>query len=194
MRTSRLITLPATLLTLGFVLTASLASAQTGVGPWEPAMTVGIGTGVFGDGDGRHNDNNRFLSGTFEMPLSTATRVRIETGRMSLPIVEDAAATLGRADTASLRRLTISLAGLRHPGAGATTYFGVGLGLYQVTLGADTKPVYRHGLYYHGGIEFELSDQITVDTEVGMHLMRFQTLYPGASFPCEALVRLKLHM
>ena len=172
---------------------ATAAVAQDVIGPWAPHATVGIGGGISGDGNAFRDDGNRLLSGTFEVPISTGTRVRMETARTTAAVLASRALPAGPpTDMAHLSRLTLSVAALKAPGAGATTYFGVGFGIYQATYDRAPKSPYRLGTYLHGGVEIELFDQVTLDTEIGVHLLRGGRLYPTSTLPCEALVRLKL--
>ncbi|HTM05513.1 MAG TPA: hypothetical protein VL173_18515 [Vicinamibacterales bacterium] len=178
-----------------FTTIATAAVAQDAIGPWEPHATVGIGGGLSGDGDAFSDDGNRLLSGTFEVPISTGARFRVETARTTTPVLGSRVLpATPPTDLAHLSRLTISVAALKAPGAGATTYVGVGLGLYQATYNRAPKSPYRLGTYLHGGVEIELSDQVTLDAEIGLHLLRAGSLYPTSTLPCEALVRLKLAM
>jgi hypothetical protein len=151
--------------------TAATANAQTTyVGPWQPRPTIGVALGAFDEPFRQNNHTNLLLSGTFEFPFSDEARLRIEAGRstLRLPAVTDPA--LSRfAGNARISRLTVSIAGLKRPGD-ATGYGGIGIGLYRLTQGKAKTPI-TPGMYAHGGAELPVSDLITLDAEIGVHIV-----------------------
>ena len=169
------------------------ASAQTTyVGPWQPRPTIGIGLGAFGAIT--NNATAKLIrSGTLEVPVSDTARIRIETGQSLLPIVpESARDSKNPTDVAHIRRLTISIAGLKRPGAPATGYIGAGVAFQRATFDYAPKSGIRAGMYIHGGGEVTLSDDLVLDAELAFHGFKDDPWYQRKLITGEAVIRLKV--
>lgn len=170
----------------------SVAAQTTYVGPWQPRPTVGIGLGVFG-AITNNGSATMIRSGTLEVPLADKARIRVELGRSSLPIVPEGRTDISQpTDTAHIQRLTISVAGLRRPGAPVTGYLGAGVGFLRATFDYAPRSKVRADLYVHGGGEVMLSDTLTLDAEVGLHGFRDDPWYQRKLITGEAVLRLKM--
>ena len=174
-------------------LTTSNATAQTTyVGPWQPRPTIGIGLGVFGaithDGSG-----SLIQSGTLEIPVADKARIRLEVGRSTLPILpEGPKESTVRTDTAHIQRLTISVAGLKRPGAPVTGYLGAGVAFQRATFDVAPRSPVRADLYVHGGAEVMVSDNLTLDAELGFHGFKDDPWHLRNLITGEAVIRLKV--
>ena len=173
-------------------MTTAVASAQTTyVGPWQPRPTLGVGLGAFG-AITRNGTAALIRSGTVELPVADNARIRLEWSRSTLPIIpEGATDTSVRTDTAHLERLSLSIAGLKRPGAPATGYIGAGVMFQRATFDYAPKSRVRPGLYIHGGGEVMLSDNLTLDAELAMHGFEDDPWYQRKLITGEAVLRLK---
>jgi hypothetical protein len=172
--------------------TASATAQTTYVGPWQPRPTIGIGLGVFG-AITNNGSGNLIQSGTLEIPVADKARIRLEVGRSTLPILpEGPKETTVRTDTAHVQRLTISVAGLRRPGAPVTGYIGAGVAFQRATFDFARRSPVRAGLYVHGGAEVMVSDNLTLDAEFGFHGFRDDPWYQRNLITGEAVIRLKV--
>jgi len=149
------------------------AAAQTYVGPWQPKPTIGGAFGVFAS-SGQSNTGKRILSGTFEFPLSDRGRMRLEAGSGSFPIV--GATVPLTTETARLSRLTAGGAALIRPGAPVSPYVGASLGVYRMTTSQVPLSVRATGGHLYGGAEIMASDYVSVDLEIGVHLLETNVL------------------
>jgi hypothetical protein len=170
-----------------------VAAQTTFAGPWQPRPTLGVALGVSG-AITRNGEANSMVSGTLEIPFADNGRIRIEGARSRLPIVPaDAPDSRNPADVARIRRLTISVAALKRPGAPVTGYFGAGVGFYQTRFDYAPTPPVRAGVYVHGGAEI-LLDGFTIDAEVGLHGFRDHPWFPRRLVTGEAVIRLKMDL
>jgi hypothetical protein len=175
------------------VLTAAGASAQTTyVGPWQPKPSIGIGLGAFGAIT--NNGTAKLIrSGTLEVPVSDTARIRIEAGKSTLPIVPEGVPDSSHpTDNAHIQRLTISIAGLKHPGAPATGYIGAGVAFQRATFDAAPRSRTRAGIYIHGGGELMISETLTLDAELALHGFKDDPWYQRKLITGEAILRLKV--
>jgi opacity protein-like surface antigen len=173
-------------------MTAATANAQTTyVGPWQPRPTIGIALGAFDEPFRQNNHTNLLLSGTFEFPFSDEARLRIEAGRstLRLPVGTDPA-VYRFAGNARVSRLTVSIAGLKRPGD-ATGYGGIGIGFYRVTQD-KVKTSITPGMYVHGGAEVPVSDSVTLNAEIGVHIVGKNFVQISPVLLGEAVIRLKV--
>lgn len=176
-------------------LTAATATAQTTyVGPWQPRPTIGVALGAFDEPFRQNKHTNLLLSGTFEFPFSDDARLRIEAGRSTLRLPAAADPAVYRfAGNARVSRLTVSIAGLKRPGAIATGYGGIGVGFYRLTQDKVKTPI-TPGVYVHGGGELPVSDSVTLNAEIGVHIVgkNFERTTSVATLLAEAVIRLKV--
>jgi hypothetical protein len=174
------------------LMTASATAQTTYVGPWQPRPTIGIGLGAFAamtpNGTG-----TLIQSGTLELPVSDNARIRLELGRSTLPILpEGQRETTPRTDTAHIQRLSISAAALSRPGAPVTGYIGAGVGFHRATFDLAPRSPVRADLYVHGGAEVMVSDNLTLDAELGFHGFKDDPWYQRNLITGEAVIRLKV--
>jgi hypothetical protein len=92
---------------------------------------------------------------------------------------------------ARISRLTISLAGLHRPGAIATGYGGVGIGFYRLTQDKVKGPI-RAGVSAHGGGELPVSNTVTLNAEIGVHIVGENFVRTNGVLLGEAVIRLKI--
>jgi hypothetical protein len=137
----------------------------------------------------RSGDWDRVVSGTVEIPFTDRIRARIEAGRGLFPVVFLANATL-RADSARLTRLTAGAAMLTWPGAPVSPYFGGGAGVYHTSVENGPTSETTAGANFYAGGEILISDRITIDGEIGGHLLRADA-FTRRTFG-EAMVRFKV--
>lgn len=178
---------------LWLALTTVTASAQTTyVGPWQPRPSIGVALGAFDEPFRENNHTNLLLSGTFEFPFSDEARLRIEAGRstLRLPAATDPA-VYRFAGNAHISRLTVSIAGLHRPGAIGSGYGGIGIGVYRLTQG-EVQTRLRGGLYAHGGGELPVSNSITLNAEIGVHIVGENFVRTNAVLLGEAVIRVKV--
>jgi hypothetical protein len=174
-------------------LTAAAANAQTTyVGPWQPRPTIGVALGAFDEPFRQNNHTNLLISGTFEFPFSDDVRLRIEAGRstLRLPAVTDPL-VYRFAGNARVSRLTVSIAGLRRPGDIATGYGGIGVGFYRMTQDNVKTPI-TPGMYVHGGGELPVSDSVTLNAEIGVHIVGKNFVQITPVLLGEVVIRLKV--
>jgi hypothetical protein len=172
--------------------TVSAAAQTTYVGPWQPRPTIGIGLGAFG-AITNNGSSNLIQSGTLEIPVADKARIRVELGRSSMAIIpEGAKAGIAPTDTAHIQRLTISVAGLRRPGAPVTGYIGAGVAFQRATFAVAPRSPVRADLYVHGGAEVMVSDNLTLDAELGFHGFKNDPWYLRNLITGEAVIRLKV--
>jgi hypothetical protein len=174
-------------------LTAATAHAQTTyVGPWQPRPTIGIALGAFDEPFRQNNHTNLLLSGTFEFPFSDDARLRIEAGRSTLRLPMGTDPSVYRfAGNARVSRLTVSIAGLRRPGDIASAYGGIGIGFYRMTQDKTKSPI-TPGMYLHGGGELPVSDSLTLNAEIGVHIVGKNFVQITPVLLGEAVIRLKV--
>jgi hypothetical protein len=173
---------------LMLTVSATTAAAQTYAGPWQPRPSVGGAFGVFASSE-HSNTGKLLLSGTFELPLTDKGRIRIEAGSGSFPVVFGAGLP-STAGTARLSRLTAGGAALIHPGAPMSPYVGASLGVYRMTTTKGPTSVTATGGHLYGGAEIMASDSVSVDVEVGVHLLELNAL--KQMLFGEALLRFKV--
>ena len=174
--------------------TASAAAQTTYVGPWQPRPTIGVGLGAFA-AMANNGSGTLIRSGTLEIPVADNTRIRLEVGRSTLPILpEGPKETTVRTDTARIERLTISVAGLKRPGAPVTGYIGVGVGFHRATFDYAPQSRVRADVYFHGGAEVMVSDNLTLDAELGLHGFKDVPSYQRNLITGEAVIRIKVGM
>jgi hypothetical protein len=170
------------------VLLTTVCNAFAQAGPVQPRPTIGLGIGWFGAGD---QDLGQGISGTYEVPLSTEVRVRIEATRAAMPVVDagGAHAAVGSLATEQLSWMTIGASRLMTPDEPASYFLGGGIGLYRATLprGAEV----RAGLHGYGGLEIRVSDRVSVSGEIVVHL-ETRLFDPGYRLPLGAVVRVKV--
>ena len=173
-------------------LTASTASAQTFYsGPWQPRPSIGVAVGAPGLLT-RNGDATVMRSATLEIPFVDSGRIRIEAARTTLPMIPQGAPDGSMpVDVAHTRRLTISVAGLRSPGARVTAYVGTGVGFYQTTFDHAPKLPVRMGMHLHGGAELDL-DGLSIDAELGFHRFRDDRWFQRKVVTGEAVIRVKM--
>jgi hypothetical protein len=172
--------------------TASATAQTTYVGPWQPRPTLGIGLGAFAAMT-NNGSGNLIRSGTLESPVADKARIRLELGRTTLPILPPGPKeTAVRADTAHIQRLTLSVAALRRPGAPVTGYIGAGVGFHRATFDYAPRSRVRADLYLHGGAEVMVSDNLTLDAELGFHGFKDDPWYQRNLITGEAVIRLKV--
>lgn len=164
------------------------SEAQT-ITPSRARATIGLGLGLSDDGNRSGDGRHAVVSGSYELPLTNAVRIRIDAAGTHQPIP----AALGGdpADTAHISRLTISLATVKSPFAPITPYGGAGIGFYRASFERSSTIQMRRGAYLHGGIEVHANDAIAIDGEFGLHIIR-QTLYPEGALLGEIVARLKI--
>ena len=172
--------------------TTATANAQTTyVGPWQPRPTIGVALGAFDEPFRQNKHTNLLLSGTFEYPFSDQARLRIEAGRSTLRLAAAIDPALSRfTGNARISRLTVSIAGLKRPGD-ATGYGGIGVGLYRLTQARVKTPI-TAGVYAHGGGELPVSDSVTLNAEIGVHIIGKNFEPTTAILLGEAVIRLKV--
>jgi hypothetical protein len=178
----------AAIVLLGFVLVhASPAAAQ--ITPVHPRQTVGVGLGVSDDGNWSGDGRHLIVSGTYEWPFAGSARIRIDGGRTQQPIPPMVSPSL-LADTATISRLTVSLAAIKRSLAPIAPYGGGGIGFYHSSF-ERARSVSRRGGHLYAGIEVEVGDVLAVDVEGGLHVIP-KTLYPEGALLGEVVVRAKI--
>ena len=175
------------------MMTASASAQTTYVGPWQPRPTIGIGFGAFG-AITNNGTASLIRSGTLEVPLADKARIRVELGQSTLPILPEGvkASSVTPTDTAHIERLSISIAGLKQPGAPVTGYIGAGVGFSRARFDDAPRSRVRADLYVHGGAEVMLSDNLTLDAELAGHGFRDDPWYHRQLITGEAVLRLKV--
>jgi len=174
------------------VMTATANAQTTYVGPWQPRPTIGVALGAFDEPFRQNNHTNLLLSGTFEFPFSDGARLRIEAGRSTLRLPAAADPAVYRfAGNARISRLTVSIAGLKRPGDIASGYGGIGVGFYRLTQDRVRTSI-TPGLYAHGGGELPVSDSVTLNAEIGVHVVGEHFVQTTPILLCEAVIRLKV--
>ena len=164
------------------------SEAQT-ITPSRVRATVGLGLGLSDDGNRSGDGRHAVVSGSYELPLANALRIRVDAAGTHQPIPP---ALVGDpAETAHISRLTISLATVKSPFAPLTPYAGAGFGFYRATFDRSSTTQTRRGAYLHGGIEVRANDAIAIDGEFGVHIIP-QTLYPEGALLGEIVARLKI--
>jgi len=168
-------------------LAATAAAQTTHVGPWRPRPTIGGAFGRLSAGE-TSATWKPLLAGTVEIPLTDRGRIRIEAGRSSFPHLF--AASVGMPEEmARLSRVTVGGAALIRPGAPISPYVGGSLGVYRLRVDNGPADTVTGGNLY-GGAEIMASDRITVDAEVGIHLID-QTLFNERLF-ADLVLRIKV--
>ena len=173
----------------------SATNAAASGGSLKPGPSVGVALGLFGEVDQTPaNDNNPIVSGTMEIPYSRHQRIRIETGRTRFPLLPNGATDdASRTDTAHITRLTVGIAGVREPGAPVSGYLGTGFGIYRASFDRAPDAPTRFGVHVYGGAELQLSHRVTLDAELGVHVLP-APLYARAVLSGETIIRLKFAM
>ena len=166
---------------------ASATAAQTVTGPWEPRVTIGAAIGTMSAN--RSGDWDRVISGTAEIPFTDKIRIRIEGGRGSFPVVFLVNSAL-RTESARVTRLTAGAAMLTWPGAPVSPYFGGGAGVYHTSVENGPTSETTAGANFYAGAEVLASDRITIDGEIGGHLLH-ETAFTRRTFG-EVMVRVKV--
>ena len=154
-------------------------------------MMVGVGVGVSDDGNRSGYGPDLLVSGTFEMGVANAARIRVETARTRQPLPPGGAPTPNESDTAHISRLTISLAVLGRSLTPLMPYGGAGIGVYHATFDRSPPTSWRPGAYFHAGIEVQPAHALAIDGEVGLHVVP-RTLYPEGALFGELVARLKV--
>jgi hypothetical protein len=149
-------------------LAATAAAQTTPVGPWQPRSTIGGALGRLSASE-TSATWKPLLSGTVEIPMAGQGRIRIEAGRSSFPHLF-AANLASREETARLFRVSVGGAALIRPGAPIAPYVGGSLGVYRLSVDHGPADTATGGNLY-GGAEIMASDRITVDAELGVHLI-----------------------
>ena len=133
------------------------------------------------------------MSGTLEIPVADQARIRVELGRSTLPMLpEGARSGIAPTDTAHIQRLTISVAGLKRPGAPVTGYIGAGVAFQRATFDYASRSPVRADLFVHGGAEVMVSDNLTRDAELGFHGFNDDPWYQRNLITGEAVIRVKV--
>ena len=149
-------------------LAATAAAQTTHVGPWQPRPTIGGAFGRLSAGE-TSATWKPLVSGTVEIPLIDRGRLRIEAGRSSFPFLF--AASVGIQDQiARVFRVTVGGAALIRPGAPISPYVGGSLGVYRLKVDNGPADTVTGGNLY-GGAEIMASDRISIDAEIGVHLI-----------------------
>jgi hypothetical protein len=176
-------------------LTPSATNAPASGGASKPRPSVGVALGLFGEVDQTPaNDNNPIVAGTMEIPYSRHERIRIEAGRTRFPLLPYGATDdANRTDTAHITHLTVGLAGVREPGAPVSGYLGTGFGIYRASFDRTPDAPMRFGVHVYGGAELQLSHRVTLDAELGVHLLP-APLYARSVLSGETIIRLKFAM
>ena len=167
--------------------TVTAAAQTTYAGPFQPRLTIGAAIGTMSAN--RSGDWERVVSGTVEIPFTDKVRLRIEGGRGSFPVVFFANSTL-RTDSARLTRLTAGAAMLTSPGAPVSPYFGGGAGVYHTSVENGPTSETTAGANLYAGGEILASDRITIDGEIGVHLIH-EHAFTRRTFG-EVMVRFKV--
>ena len=167
---------------------AAPAAAQTTyIGPWQPRPTIGAAFGKLSSSE-TSATWKPVLSGTLEIPLTDNGRMRIEAGRSSFPMWFTANNSL-YGQTARLARITIGGAGLIRPGAPVSPYVGFSFGAYRLSRDG-AGGVMASGGHLYGGAEIMGSDLLSIDAEVGLHVID-RNPYAERLF-VEAALRIKI--
>jgi hypothetical protein len=167
------------------------AAAQGHITFDHPRPAIGIGIGASDDGSRSGYGPALVASGTFEVPLGDALRVRVDAAHTTQPLPPGGLPGSSAGETAHISRATLSLTGIKRSLAPLMPYGGAGIGLYRASFDRAPATTWRAGLAVHGGIEVQASDRLAVDGEVGLHVVP-QTLYPEGALRGELLARLKL--
>jgi hypothetical protein len=168
-------------------ITTTAAAQTTYVGPWQPRSTIGGAIGRLSAGE-TSATWKPLLSGTVEIPITGQGRIRIEAGRSSFPHLF-AANLASRDETARLFRVSVGGAALIKPGAPISPYVGGSLGVYRLSVDNGLADTVTGGNLY-GGAEIMASDRISIDAEIGVHLID-QNLFNERLF-ADLVLRIKV--
>lgn len=141
-----------------------------------------------------YNGTGRLIgSGTLEIPFTDSARFRVEASRTTLPILpEGTKPGTTPTDIARISRLTVSMAGLVHPGAAVSPYGGFGIGVHRATYDVGGPSRSKLEGYAHAGAEMMVSERLTLDFELGMHGFRDDRWYQRNLITAEAVLRIKM--